>query len=231
MFAAIIWRCLAYNFLSAISIRDGIGMKKTYLLIGLLCWGTPLAAALAGDLYGFTDEQGGIHLTNYPYDARYKRIADTSQTESAPRKEVQEVRKNLPVHAYSPLIKDAASLYHIDEALLHAIIKTESDYNPNAVSRKGAIGLMQLMPETAKRYSVINAKDPTENVRGGARYLKDLLKKFNNDLSLTLAAYNAGEMKVLRHGNTVPPYRETLNYVPQVLRYYQSYSGCNRYPC
>src|SRR5262249_6498573 len=94
-------------------------------------------------------------------------------------------------------------------------------YNPKARSPKGAIGLMQLMPDTAQRYKVANIWDPGENVRGGARYLRDLLALFNNDLSLVLAAYNAGEDAVAQYGNKIPPYAETRNYVPRVLQQYQ----------
>ena len=93
------------------------------------------------------------------------------------------------------------------------------------MSKKGALGLMQLMPQTAKRYGVIDALDPLQNLDGGAHYLRDLLRMFNNDVSLALAAYNAGEQAVVKHGNRIPPYRETLHYVPQVLDFYQRYQA------
>jgi soluble lytic murein transglycosylase-like protein len=92
------------------------------------------------------------------------------------------------------------------------------------VSRAGAVGLMQLMPETAKRYKVTDRHDPEQNIRGGAQYLRDLLRMFNNDLHLTIAAYNAGEKAVMKYGNRIPPFRETLAYVPKVMKFYKQYS-------
>jgi soluble lytic murein transglycosylase-like protein len=105
------------------------------------------------------------------------------------------------------------------------VITAESGYNAAAVSRAGAQGLMQLMPQTAKRYEVADSFDPEQNIRGGARYLRDLLDLFGNDLELAIAAYNAGENAVLRHGRKVPPYRETLAYVPKVIGLYDKYRG------
>ena len=99
----------------------------------------------------------------------------------------------------------------------------ESAFNPNALSRAGASGLMQLMPDTARRYGVRNIFDPVENVHGGVRYLKDLLAMFNGDMKLALAGYNAGENAVIRAGNRVPPYPETQNYVPKVIDIYHRF--------
>jgi soluble lytic murein transglycosylase-like protein len=112
--------------------------------------------------------------------------------------------------------------YGIDATLLHAVISTESGYNSLAVSRKGARGLMQVMPATAERYGVRPAELAlaTTNLRTGARYLADLLRLFDGDLTLALAAYNAGEQAVLRHGKRIPPYAETQAYVPRVLGTY-----------
>lgn len=192
-------------------------------LIGLLA-GNPCVHA--GEIYSYTDEQG-IHFSNVPYDVRFKRVAGLAPAgDTAPF-----VPGKTPANTYSALIKSTAASYQLEEALLHAVIKTESGYNPNAVSPKGAIGLMQLMPATARRYGVVNARDPADNLQGGARYLKDLLARFDNNLPLVLAAYNAGEMAVARHKNAVPPYAETQNYVPQVMRHYQIFSGCSSFPC
>jgi soluble lytic murein transglycosylase-like protein len=110
----------------------------------------------------------------------------------------------------------------VDFALIKAMIRAESGFNPFAVSRKGAKGLMQLMPETASRMNVSNIFNPRENVEGGVRYFKYLLSLFNNDLRLSLAAYNAGE-NVVAELRSIPPYRETVDYVKKVLSYYQSY--------
>ncbi|BAU50046.1 hypothetical protein SVA_3510 [Sulfurifustis variabilis] len=126
---------------------------------------------------------------------------------------------------YRALVEQAAREYTLDSALLHAVIATESAYDPRAVSPKGAVGLMQLMPETARRYGVSDAFDPGENVRAGARYLRDLLARFDNDVALSLAAYNAGERAVIDRGYRIPPYKETLRYVPAVLARYREIKG------
>jgi soluble lytic murein transglycosylase-like protein len=120
---------------------------------------------------------------------------------------------------YSRLIADAADRHGLDPALLHAVIRAESSYNPNAVSHKGAIGLMQLMPATAARYGV-DPHDPEENVHGGARYLSDLIDLFGSDIPLAVAAYNAGENNVIKYGNRIPPFHETQQYVNRVMSYY-----------
>lgn len=116
-------------------------------------------------------------------------------------------------------IKQAAKKFRLEPALLHAVISAESSFNPKALSVKGAIGLMQLMPATAERFSVEDPYDPVDNIYGGARYLRLLLNQFK-DIQLALAAYNAGENAVLRYGKQIPPYPETLNYVRKVLAYY-----------
>jgi len=126
---------------------------------------------------------------------------------------------------YTPLISAVAKEHKLDPALLHAVITVESGYNAKARSPKGAIGLMQLMPDTARRYEVADIWDPRDNLRGGARYLRDLLAAFNNNLSLALAAYNAGEGAVAHYGNKIPPFAETLAYVPRVLQQYHLMNG------
>jgi soluble lytic murein transglycosylase-like protein len=120
---------------------------------------------------------------------------------------------------YSHLIEQAAQRHGLMPALLHAVIRTESAYKPNALSHAGACGLMQLMPGTAARFNVGDIWDPAENIRGGATYLRLLLDMFDNDLRLALAAYNAGENAVKKYGNEIPPYRETQDYVRKVLRF------------
>lgn len=123
---------------------------------------------------------------------------------------------------FSGVIANAAYRNHVDERLVHAVIQTESAYNPSAVSRAGAVGLMQLMPGTARRYGVTNRSDPEQNVDGGTKYLKDLLGMFNYNLGLAVAAYNAGEGAVMKYNNRIPPYPETQNYVKQVLARYNN---------
>ena len=135
----------------------------------------------------------------------------------------------IPVHRkyddYKALIQDVATSTRLEPALLHAVIQTESAYNPKAVSPKGAVGLMQLMPATARRFGVTDRRDATANVYGGARYLRHLLNLFNNNMKLALASYNAGENAVKRYGNKIPPYRETRNDVKKVMRLYKANQG------
>lgn len=119
-------------------------------------------------------------------------------------------------------IREAAGLYQLPEALIRAVIRQESDFNPFSVSSSGALGLMQLLPSTAASMTVQDPFDPRQNILGGARYLRVLANTFNGDLILTLAAYNAGSGAVIRYG-TVPPYEETQHYVRQVIRYYYQY--------
>ncbi len=121
---------------------------------------------------------------------------------------------------YALLIEQAAFRHGLDPALLHAVIQAESSYNPVAVSHKGAMGLMQLMPGTASRYGVRDPYDPEDNISGGARYLRDLLGMFRSDVRLAVAAYNAGERNVMKYGYQIPPFEETRNYVSKVLDYY-----------
>jgi soluble lytic murein transglycosylase-like protein len=126
---------------------------------------------------------------------------------------------------YAPLIARVAQEFQLDPHLLHAIITVESGYNAQAKSPAGAMGLMQLIPETAERFGVRNITDPLENLRGGARYLRFLLGMFKNNLELVLAAYNAGEGAVQQAGNRIPNYAETKAYVPSVLAQYQHFTN------
>ena len=193
----------------------------------------PLGWARA-DIYGFVDENGVAQLSNAPLDHRYylfkketRPAAPAGEAAAMPDVPVPAPRRTTHVNPadrkyYTPLISAVAKEHELDPALLHAVITVESGYNPKARSPKGAIGLMQLMPDTAKRYDVADIWDPRDNVRGGARYLRDLLAMFNNNLSLALAAYNAGEGAVTQYGNKIPPFAETLTYVPRVLQQYHS---------
>jgi len=123
---------------------------------------------------------------------------------------------------YDPMIEEFSKKYGVDSALVKAVIQAESGFNSYAVSRKGAKGLMQLMPQTAAQWNVMNVFNPRENIEGGVRHLKHLLETFGNNLTLSLAAYNAGKNAVIRN-HSIPPYDETQNYVREVLRYYESY--------
>jgi soluble lytic murein transglycosylase-like protein len=126
---------------------------------------------------------------------------------------------------YAQEVSQAAASNGLPEALLHAVIRIESGYNPSARSVKGAAGLMQLMPDTAREMGVTNVWDPSANIQGGARYLKQLMVMFGNDVSLAVAAYNAGPAAVSKRGNVIPPFAETQRYVPDVLRDYHRLLG------
>jgi soluble lytic murein transglycosylase-like protein len=183
-----------------------------------------LSAPATADIYTYTDANGIVHFSNARDNKNDKVVVAAQRDESRselPRGQVQvsQAGKN----RFVPLVEEAARAYQVDAALLHAVISAESGYNPTAVSNKGAVGLMQLMPETARRYGVENSFDPEQNIRGGTKYLSYLLQLFNNNLELTVAAYNAGENAVIRHGYSIPPYRETLAYVPKVLKLQKKY--------
>ncbi len=124
--------------------------------------------------------------------------------------------------AFYPIIQEAAEIYNVEPALIKAIIMAESSYNPEAVSRKGAIGLMQLMPTTARSLGVKNVFNPEHNIKAGVRYFKQLMDRFNGDARLALAAYNAGSRKV-RQYEGVPPYKSTQCYIRKVFKYYEYY--------
>lgn len=144
------------------------------------------------------------------------------ETQSPASRNAQAIPAHLADKPYAKLIHSAALDAAIDPALVHAVIFVESGYDPAARSPKGAIGLMQVMPETGLRYGVKNlALSPKDNLRAGTLYLKDLMQQFNNRLELVLAAYNAGENAVLRYGERIPPYPETQRYVPAVLAKYR----------
>lgn len=184
----------------------------------------PFAGARA-DIYGYTDEAGTLVLSDAKTDNRYGLLLKTEiERQPALLTSVSGARINWENQKrFLPLVVEAARAYQLDEALLHALISTESGYESKAVSPKGAIGLMQVMPATGRRYGADNLQDPAVNIRAGARYLRDLLAMFNQDVKLALAAYNAGENAVLRHGYKIPPYRETTQYVPRVLALYERF--------
>lgn len=178
-----------------------------------------LSFSTVADVYKYVAPDGSVYYTDEPKKGyRYKRIIKTpvKKAKKASRRSLMAKKQK-----YHPLITQTALKYHVDAKLLHAVIQTESAYNPNAVSPKGAVGLMQLMPETAKRYGVKNRRNAKQNIDGGARYLKDLLAMFNSNLKLAVASYNAGEGAVKKYKNTIPPYPETQNYVRQVLALYR----------
>jgi soluble lytic murein transglycosylase-like protein len=178
-------------------------------------------AAARADIYAFTDSTGVTHYSNVPADSRYVRLIAEPPPPAPPAASRPEWRARAA--AYADLIDEAARHAQVSPALLRAVIAVESAFDPLAVSPKGAQGLMQLRPATAKRYGVRRPFDPRDNLRGGASYIRDLLKRYGNDLELALAAYNAGEDAVDRHGRTIPPFPETQAYVPAVLKFYRRF--------
>lgn len=172
--------------------------------------------SLHADIYMFIDRNGIVHFTNAP-----------TTSEADYRLYIKE-KKVFSSQVYSPQsfdnhIRKAAEKYDISYSLLKAIIKAESDFNPRAVSKKGALGLMQLMPENIRAMNISDPFDPMENILGGTRYFREMLDRFDGQLPLSLAAYNAGPTAVERYNNTVPPYKETEAYVERVLKFYYSF--------
>jgi len=189
----------------------------------LIRFALPLIAASASavaqaDIYSFVDSAGVTHFTNVPVDARYRLLLATPPEERKARPENWLAKSA----AFDRLIERAAHSHAVRPELVRAVIVVESAFNPRAVSNRGAVGLMQLLPATARRYGVADAFDPEQNITAGVRYLRDLLTRYGNNLELTLAAYNAGEDAVERYGHSIPPFAETRHYVPTVLRIYRS---------
>jgi soluble lytic murein transglycosylase-like protein len=200
----------------------------TRILLSVLMSALALSAGPAlADIYMFKDERGVVHFTNIPNgDKRFRMVRKEESTSDYAR------AAGLPqyvlptaalIRQYSPIIETAAKTHGVDIALVHAVITAESGYNPRAVSRAGAQGIMQLMPDTARRFGVQNSFDATQNIHGGVKYLSELLTMFNGNRELAVAAYNAGENAVIRAGHRVPPYAETMHYVPKVLGLYRKF--------
>lgn len=198
--------------------------RHLILKIVLFVIGIGVTNHVLADVFAFEDESGAVTLTNQPNDSSYTLILKSPEVILPAPALVNVAGKPSPSgNSLKAIVDDVAHTNNMEAALLHAVIATESNYFTRAVSKKGAIGLMQLMPATAKRYGVKDVYDPVQNVQGGTRYLKDLLKLFDNNLRLTLAAYNAGESAVARYGNKVPPYPETREYVNKVIGLYNQY--------
>jgi soluble lytic murein transglycosylase-like protein len=205
-----------------------MSQKKMYALVVAALLSFPFHSASA-DIYQYTDAQGIVHFSNVNVGAgkQFKRIksapAEKQPTASASRRVVPPPStissSNMP-SAYVDIINSACDRHGIDPALVHAVVKVESDFNPYALSRKGAMGLMQLMPQTAVELNVRNSFNPHDNIDGGVRYLRYLIDRYEGNLSLALAAYNSGETAVKRWG-TIPPFRETQNYVQRILKIYR----------
>lgn len=208
-------------------------MIKTYVRTAATIAGLMYGQMTQADVYKYVDAGGHVYYTDKPRHSGYRLILQTPPAFLRPaslprfrpvswRGSVRSSRSlDLKRSQYAPLIEAAADRYGLDPALLHAVIRAESSYNPWAVSHKGAAGLMQLMPGTADRFGVRDRFDPEENIEGGARYLSELLDMFQSDVRLAVAAYNSGENTVKKFGNQIPPIPETQEYVFRVLDYYR----------
>jgi soluble lytic murein transglycosylase-like protein len=196
-------------------VKKGIPFVVVFVLFGVV----PILAG--ADIYKYVDKHGRVHLTDRKVNDRYRKLVKTWKGWEVAKVDYRSVRHNRS--KYGSTITRAAKVHRLPPALLHAVITAESAYDPEAVSRAGAVGLMQLMPATAKRYGVRNRRDPNANVAGGTHYLRDLLTLFDNNVVLALAAYNAGENAVINYGHRIPPYEETQTYVRRVLKYYNDY--------
>ncbi|MDH3998348.1 MAG: lytic transglycosylase domain-containing protein [Desulfuromonadales bacterium] len=185
--------------------------KRHFILLFLFVM--PLLVGIApaeADIYRYVDAEGRLHFTDTPTHAHW----DVYQKKkSSDRGSVQ---------SYRSIIRSHAAKFRLEEALVKAVIKVESDYQPRIVSKKGAQGLMQLIPETARDMNVKNPFDPSENIHGGSRYLRLMLDLFDNNLDLALAAYNSGPTTVKRYGG-IPPYAETKKYVSKVKYHLERY--------
>jgi soluble lytic murein transglycosylase-like protein len=171
-------------------------------------------------IYTYMDAQGSRHYTDVPDNNRYRLLVLSARdrTASGDRYDAQVLAR---ASQYDSIIEHAAIAAAVEPNLLRAVIVVESGFNSHAVSKRGAVGLMQLMPATASRFGVSNPYDARQNVHAGARYLKFLIDRFGHDIRLALAAYNAGEEAVNRNGGQIPPFSETRAYVPRVLKIYK----------
>ena len=192
-------------------------LKSTFLIATLLA---ASAAVAHSQIYAYVDADGLRHYTDVPDNNRYRLLilSPRDRTASGDRYDAMLLAK---AGRYDSIIEKAATAASVEPNLLRAVIVVESGFNSRAVSKRGAMGLMQLMPATATRFGVSNPYDPLQNVHAGARYLKFLIDRFGQDVRLALAAYNAGEDAVDRNGGQIPPFSETMAYVPRVLKIYQ----------
>lgn len=191
-------------------------MKKNGFIIGVIISCCIFEAMpIYAEIYTYIDREGTLHFTNAP-------VRSDDKIQIRKLSEISSCLSGSPVlnRQYDYHIARAALAYDIPFSLIKAMIKVESDYNPEAVSRAGAKGLMQLMPANIKAYGIMNPFDPHENIMTGTQYLRSLFEKFNGNLSLALAAYNAGPACVEKY-DSIPPYEETQVYVERVMNYYQ----------
>ena len=198
-------------------MRNFMALKPAFLFAALF---SVSAAGAHTQIYSFVDADGVKHFTDTPDNSRYKLLVFSPQDMTASGEHYDSMLLARATR-YDSIIERAAVSAAVEPDLLRAVIVVESGFNSRAVSKRGAVGLMQLMPATATRYGVSNRYDPAQNVHAGARYLKFLIDRFGQDVRLALAAYNAGEDAVDRNGGQIPPFTETQAYVPRVLKIYR----------
>jgi soluble lytic murein transglycosylase len=194
---------------------EAIRMTRNFFFL-CLCYvfaGALFPAGSEADVFVYKDKQGVLTFTNVPSHKGFRRVIRETDGQFGPF---------YSSNGYEDLIQSASERHLLDSDLIRAVIKVESNFNSTARSNKGAMGLMQLMPDTARLHNVIDAYDPIDNIEGGVRHLKMLLGRYQGDLRLSLAAYNAGSQAVDRHGG-IPPFVETRDYVRRVLQYYDGY--------
>jgi soluble lytic murein transglycosylase len=195
---------------------DGRGIKflKIFVLSVVFIL-IAIVSSVHADIYMYIDDNGVMHFTNTPTSNQHEyKVYIKERTSVSNRFQATD--------KYDKLISNASAEFNLDSRLLKAMIKAESDFDPRAISTKGAMGLMQIMPENFKMLNLENPFDPWQNIRAGAQYFKKLYKRFNGKLALSLAAYNAGPTAVDRY-KSIPPYQETEEYVRRVLRYYRTF--------
>jgi soluble lytic murein transglycosylase-like protein len=192
--------------------------SKLFCIVALLL--TASAAGASAKIYLYIDEQGVRHYTDTPDSNLYRLLVLRPQDRTASG-DRYDARLLARATQFDAIIEHAASAAAVEPNLLRAVIVVESGFNVRAMSKRGAMGLMQLMPATAARFGISDSFDPGQNVSAGARYLKFLLNRFGQNLSLALAAYNAGEDAVERNGGQIPPFTETMAYVPRVLKIFR----------
>lgn len=190
------------------------------LFCALILFALASAASASSKIYYYMDEDGVRHYTDAPDNNRYRLLVLRPQDRTASG-DRYDARLLARATQYDAIIENAAKAVALEPNLLRAVIVVESGFNVRAMSKRGAMGLMQLMPATAARFGISDSFDPRQNISAGARYLKFLLNRFGQNVSLALAAYNAGEDAVDRSGGQIPPYTETMAYVPRVLKIFR----------
>jgi soluble lytic murein transglycosylase len=193
---------------------------KVVLLVAVGVAVLALPRGASAEIYMYRDQHGGLHFSNAPADPGYQRWAPSASGFRVSTRVLVEDRARRK--AFDPIIAEAAQRHRVEPALVKAVIRAESDFVPYARSPKGALGLMQLMPATARLHNVWSVFEPKSNIEGGVSHLRLLLDQYNGNVRLALAAYNAGDGAVERHGG-IPPYPETIEYLERVLRFREQY--------